>query len=309
MQKLFGSAAAAAGALLVTQWAHAHSFICEKTVNGSNFLEVSSYPATLQYEITVTNNHPTDASTAQSVSDASLAMLGFAFEPAAPFTLGVGQSVTDTFDVVLASAEDCMTFAGSDGVADDRMVNEFVVTWDKGAAQCSATVVCKAPPPPPPPPPEGGATRTPGFFKTHEDALAACLAEGAIDLGILSIDSPSAALGLLWGSPAAFDTDEKRDDLEKARFLLARHTLVGTCNLRLFGTEPDPSDLLAQAVAALSGTDCSLMHDLAEDIDDFNNSGDDEDFPEGFEPGPATPRHAASIADDPTMPSDEQCSG
>jgi hypothetical protein len=273
-------------------------------------LEVTSYPTTLHYEFTVANSHPSSASTALSAMDAALSSLGFSFEPAAPFTLAVGASATDTFDVVLASAEECMDLAASDGVADDRFVNMFEVKWDRSAAQCSATVVCMQPPPPPPPPPppEGGATRTPGYFKTHEQALMACLEE-PVDLGMMSIDSMSAALGLLWGSPAVHDTGEKRSDIDRARFLLARHLLVATCNTRLFGTSPDPADLIAQAVAALAGTDCAEMKELAGALDEFNNSGTEEDFPEGFAGGPATPRHAAGLADDPTTPSGEQCGG
>ena len=301
------SIGAAAGALLVTHLAQAHSFVCEKTVNGTTMLEVDTFPMTLSYTLTATNSHATSASTAQSATDAMLASLGFTFEPAAPFTLPVGGSATDTFDVTLQSPEDCMDLAGKDGVADDRFINTFVVAWDRGSTECSATVICKAPPPPPPP--TGGATRTPGFFKTHEDALSQCLAEGSIDLGSVTVDSMESALGILWGSPASFDTGEKRGDLDRARFLLARQLLVATCNTRLFGTQTDPNDLIAQATAALAGTDCQLMLDLAGKLDAFNNSGDEEDFPEGFAAGPASPRHAAGIADDPTTPSGEMCGG
>lgn len=306
MRKSVSALGAAGAALLATQVAQAHSFTCEKTVNDVTWLEVSSYPTTLHYELTATNSHASDASTAQSASDPALASLGFSFEPVAPFTLAVGGAVSDEFHVVLENADDCMNLAAADGIGDDRFVNVFMVSWDRGSAQCSATVVCM---PPPPLPPEGGATRTPGFFKTHEAALSACLAEGAVDLGVMSIDSLEAALGLLWGSPAVDDTGASRSELDRARFLLARHTLVATCNVRLFDTQPEESDLIAQAVAALSGTDCELMHELAESADAFNNSGTEEDFPSGFVAGPATPRHAASIADDPTMPSAEQCGG
>lgn len=308
MRKSFLSIGAAAGALLMTHLAQAHSFVCQKTVNGTNMLEVASYPTTLSYVLTVSNSHATSASTAQSVSDPAMSSLGFTFEPAAPFTLPVGGTVTDTFEVMLNSVEDCIDLAAKDGVADDRFVNVFTVAWDRSSAQCSATVICKQPPPPPPPPPEGGATRTPGFFKTHEQALQACLDEGAIELGSVTVDSMASALGLLWGSPASFDTGEKRGDLDRARFLLSRHLLVATCNTRLFGTQPE-GDLLADGAAALSGTDCGLMHDLAGSLDEFNNSGDDEDFPEGFVKGPATPRHAAGMADDPTAPSGGMCGG
>jgi hypothetical protein len=140
-------------------------------------------------------------------------------------------------------------------------------------------------------------------------ALQACLDSGPIDLGFLGVTSIEAALGLLWGSPASFDTGEKRDQLEKARFILARQTLVGICNQRLFGSSPTPTDLLTQAVSALGGTNCSSMLSLASSVDAFNNSGDSVAFPAGFDPGAATPQTAASLADDPTAPTSETCSG
>jgi hypothetical protein len=49
------------------------------------------------------------------------------------------------------------------------------------------------------------------------------------------------------------------------------------------------------------------MHDLKDDIDAYNNSGTSEDFPEGFEKGPATPQQASGMADDPTEPSMDAC--
>jgi hypothetical protein len=288
--------------------AHAHLFTCEKTVNGSSYVELSSYPAALNYHFAVINSHPTSPSTASSVSDPALASLGYSFSPAPPFTLPVGGSHTDSFSVPLASYEECQELAAKDGVADDRFVNVFTVTWHGGSAQCSATVVCREPPPPPPPPMDGEATRTMGFFKTHEQALAACLESGPVELGIVTITSLESALGLLWGSPAVFETGQRRNSLDRARFLLARQALVGSCNVRLFGTEPEPSDLLSDAIDALAGTDCELIRMYAEAIDAYNNSGTDESFPDGFIAGPATPRHAASIAYDPTTPSGQQCS-
>lgn len=301
-RKAVSSIGVAAGALLLTPLAHAHSFVCEKTVNDMSVVEVDAYPTTLSYEFTVINDHDQHASTAQSVSDPAMSSLGFSFEPATPFTLPFGGSVSDTFDVVVESFEDCMDLAAADGVADDRFVNVFEVTWDRGAAQCSATVVCVAPPPPPPPP-QGLATRTPGFFKTHPEAVEACLAESSFGIDL------EAALGLLWGTPARFDTGEKRSKLDKSRFLLARHLLVASCNVELFDSQPEDADLIADAFAALFGTDCELMRELAEALDEFNNSGTDEDLPEGFEAGPASPRDAAAIADDPTTPSGETCNG
>jgi hypothetical protein len=283
----------------IAETADAHSFVCEKTVNGGSLLEVTSYPTTLHYEFTVINDHPSDPSVYTDVSDPSLA--GFAFDPPAPYEVPVGQSVTDTFDVVLSSPEQCSSLAAADGIADDAFVNTFTVTWESGQAVCSARVDCAAPPP------AGGATRTPGFYKTHVDAMAQCLEGGPIDLGFLTIATLEEALGLLWAVPAKYESGEHRSKLDKARFILGRHTLVATCNERLFGTEPTPATLIADAVAALASTDCALMMELAALVDAFNNSGDDEPLPDGFVAGPATPRAAAGMGDDPTSPSGESC--
>jgi hypothetical protein len=287
--------------------ADAHEFICEKTVNGGASVEVTSYPTTLQFEFKVINSHPTHPSIYQSVSDPMLS--GFTFTPAGPHEVPVGGSVTDTFDVTLASAEECRDLAASDGIADDVLMNTLTVTWHGGQASCSASVTCAPPPPPPPPPPpEGGATRTPGFFKTHVQALEACMAEGSIDLGFVQIESVEQALGLLWGVPSKFTgSGIKRSSLDRARFILGRHTLVGVCNMRLFDTAPSPADLLSDAVAALAGTDCALMRQLAEEVDAFNNSGTEEPFPEGFSAGPATPIDAWLMNTDPTSPSGQVC--
>ncbi|HSP81853.1 MAG TPA: hypothetical protein VLQ93_25255, partial [Myxococcaceae bacterium] len=35
--------------------------------------------------------------------------------------------------------------------------------------------------------PHWEATRTPGFFKTHEQALRDCLSKGAVNLGVVTI--------------------------------------------------------------------------------------------------------------------------
>jgi hypothetical protein len=184
--------------------------------------------------------------------------------------------------------------------------NLMTVTWDSGTAQCTARVVCA-------PeactdnctPPSTGATRTMGFFKTHESALSQCLAGGAIDLGFMSVSTLESALGLLWGSPSVFGDGTTRSGLDMDRFLLARQTLTGICNQRLFGTSP--GTLLSQAIDALSGEDCSLIQSLETQVDAFNGSGDAVATPGGFNAGPATPKHAQSIAVDPTSPSGLSC--
>lgn len=307
MRKTALSVACAIAALGFANAASAHSFICEKKVEGAATYEVTSYPVTLTFTFTVINDYA-GWSTYTSVTDPTFP--GFSFAPPAPYSMPVGGYVVHTQTLTLDSYEHCRRMADNDGSPDDLWMNTLTVGWDSGSqASCSASVSCLPElPPPPPPPPEGGATRTPGFYKTHPDALSACLAGGAVSLGFMNVESVATAMGLLWGSPAAFEDGQKRDALEKARFILGRHTLVASCNQRLFGTLPAPSDLVAQAVAALGGTHCSLMHSLATQVDAYNNSGDDEPFPLGFDPGPADPKFGSTF-NDPTNPSPLQCSG
>ena len=69
-----------------------------------------------------------------------------------------------------------------------------------------------------------------------------------------------------------------------------------------------PAYLLEDAVYALSGSDCTAIKALVTEVDAYNNSGDPIRLPPGFDPGPAKPKQAKSIADDPTSPSGEKCS-
>jgi hypothetical protein len=243
-----------------------------------------------------------------------LEALGFQFTPAPPFSIDPSGSTSDDFEVTVNSQAECAALAlplpgGVPTIITPSQVNVdnlMTVTWDSGTAQCTARVVCA-----PPPcvdncvPPTTGATRTMGFLKTHESALSQCLAGGAIDLGFMSVSTLESALGLLWGSPSSFGDGTTRADLDKARFLLARQTLVGICNQRLFGTTPGA--LLSNAVAALSGQNCTLIGSIEGLVDAFNGSGDAVAFPSGFNAGPATPKHAQSIAVDPTSPSGLSC--
>jgi hypothetical protein len=293
----------ALGALCVASAARAHEMKCTKTVNGQSAIELDTFPATLTYVVTVFNTHPTMPSTALSLTDTLFDPLNLHFNPPPPFTLQVGEHVTNTFIISVPDFQTCENLSKLDGDDDDTIINTFTVVWDLGQASCSAKVVCVPPVTQPP----GGATRTMGFFKTHEDSLTQCLNKGSIDLGFLTISTLPNALGLLWDSPAKDGLGNKRSDLDSARIRLARQTLVGICNERLFGTVPSPSTLFADAVTALAGKSCTTMDTLESAIDKFNGSGDNVAFPNGFNPGPSTPQHAQSIATDPVTPSGQTC--
>jgi hypothetical protein len=219
-----------------------------------------------------------------------------------PFTLGVGESTSATMNVEIPSYEVCRQLAAYDGTQDSTVQNTVTVTWDLGSAQCGAELQCL----PPGPPPTGGATRTMGFFKVHEEATQACLAQGPVDLEIATITTLEDALGLLWASPSRYDTHQRRSEWDRDALLLARQLFVAICNERLFGADLSTT-LVEQSRSALQGTDCGLMTTLAGQLDAFNNSNDEVPFPAGFDPGPATPQHARSIADDPTVPTTNTC--
>lgn len=281
--------------------ARAHELACEKTFNGQQMVTVSTYPADVEVRITISNTHLTSPSTALAVEITGLPEENGLFSP--PFTLPVGGSQTATMNIHIDSYEQCLQLAAMDYVTDSTLNNTVKVIWDQGSAQCGAQLMCQ---PPDNQPPGGGATRTMGFFKTHEQALQACVAEGPIDLEIATVDSLEDALGLLWASPARYESGAPRSEWDRDALLLARQLMVAICNERLF--DADLSDtLLADSLEALGGTDCSLMTELASELDAFNNSNDEVSFPEGFDPGPATPRHAESIADDPTSPTSNVC--
>jgi hypothetical protein len=283
--------------------ARAHLLECVKTVNGTQYYEVSSYPDRLTYRIRVKNLLADQISKIKQASDPLLETLGWEYEYKGWYEVPPGGYVDlSPYDVYLDDEKDCLYLAALDGKADRKIENTFIVGFDhKGEwteRTCSAVVYCGK---------EGKATRTPGFYKTHERALESCLSDGPITLGSIRVDSLEEALGLLWGSPAKFAGGSKRSDFDQSWYLLARHTLVAICNQRNFGTPTSPRSLIRDALAALSGDDCEKMGRLQDALDAYNNGGDKEPFPDGFDPGPATPQHASAIADDPTGPTSGRC--
>lgn len=286
-------------ALAWTAPARAHELRCEKTVDGKAIVELKQYPATLHYRWTVFNIAP-DPSVVLSLTDSVLSPQNTL---PSPVTIPVGGSISGEATLAIASFAACEEIATwSPQYGAPVVENVISAGWDLGEAQCRARVVCR---PETPPPPVTGATRTMGFFKTHLDAAQACLDGGQIDLGFVQVDALAEFLGLLWGSPAAFDTGVARGELDRARFLLGRQTLVAICNQRLFGTSS--AGLVESALAALTGTSCTAIQALIASVDAFNNSGDANPFPAGLDPGPATPAAAAALADDPTSATGHTC--
>lgn len=286
--------------------AGAHEFTCEQSVDGVPLREVTHYPATLRYHFIVTNSHPSGTSEVQGVEDALLAPRGFLFTPAPPLRLAVGQSVGSDFQLTLRDEAECLALATADGAEDRLIDNRLTVTWDSGSAVCSARVVCgeTGAPPAPECQPGQGATRGLGFWKTHVDAAAVCLAAGPLDVGLGRLTTMAEVEGLLWGSPVKFANGTQRTELERQRFLVARELLVATCNVRVLGAVPASPDVLSGALGALRGTDCGALAAYEARLTRFQECGQDA----ATQPfGKADPQQAQNLARDATAPSSESC--
>src|SRR5262249_21410395 len=131
MRKRVLEAAALSAVLAASAVARAHELRCEKHVNGGAVATIDSFPADVTWEIEVSNVNPSDPSTALSVADPMLEGLGFAFTPAAPFTLGVGDSAAVSFSMTIASFDDCVALAGAEVEASENVSldNRVTVTW------------------------------------------------------------------------------------------------------------------------------------------------------------------------------------
>jgi hypothetical protein len=287
----------------------AHEFTCEQTLDGARVQAVARYPATLRYQFTVTNSHPTDTSEALAVQDALLAPSGFRFTPAAPFRVPVGASVSGSHTLTLEDEAACLALAARDGTEDRFIDNALTVTWDTGSAVCSTRAVCGAAGGEAPAPecqPGPGATRGLGFWKTHVDAASACLAHGPVDVGLATLTRLADMEGLLWGSPARFADGTPRGELDRRRFLLARELLVATCNVRVLEAVPASPELLSRAREALAGDDCAALAAHAAKLERFHGCAKDAALP-GPTFGKADPRLALRLAKDASAPSGGTC--
>jgi hypothetical protein len=303
--------------------ASAHEFTCEKRIEidgekkpTAEAPKVMRFPATLRFHYTLKNVHPKSESVADRVEDELLEPYGFRFPFQTPLAVGVGQEKKSSFELTLASPEDCQALAASDGTADGHFDSTFRVKWALGETQATARVSCCTPfedcelacPPHDPQctdpknPIAPGASRNAGFFKVHEGALQQCLALGRMDLGVARVESLEQALGLLWASPGLDRNGEARSEAEAGRFQLAREALVASCNERLFGTEAKRGRALDEALRTLRTSGDEGAERLATELRRTNEAGTREPLPQGFDAGRATPAHAASIAADPTEP-------
>ncbi len=289
---------------LLANTAAASNLTCTKTINSLQSVTADLFPATLVYELTVTEatcawcaTQPAEhychlpgncgSSVVMAESDPVLeAMMGGSIAwsfPAQlegewakfPFWMFNGESVTTTVPLVLASYADCATRARAAGFVPDAggnivITNTYTVEWNPDHAApnavCQAELICAAP---------LGPTRTIGYFKTHPAAVASCVSGGSIDLGYFTVPQGDAvkALGVLAANPARYDDGARRSGLDQARLLLARQLLVAICNGRVFGSEP-AAGLIPAAQGALATGTCTSLAWLQGQLDAFNNSGD-----------------------------------
>jgi hypothetical protein len=178
---------------------------------------------------------------------------------------------------------------------------------------CEAVVKC-----------EGNCiTRTPGYWFTHwksTDANCATLDKaltasgGSFDLGFICLSGSheqvlNQALGFFWKKKTSV-SDGKASQLCRARKQLAFHLIAAIANVELLGTDPSgcrdllgnplPGDLIEKAREAAACGDLADIHMYTDLLDQFNNSGDDADFPDPLHSCKADPKGAKAAAVDPT---------
>lgn len=127
-----------------------------------------------------------------------------------------------------------------------------------------------------------GGTRTQGYYKNHQPARQAALANcGPFTLGPVTIATDCQAYDILWSNVAKLSDGTHRSELGKARIKLAHQLLTAQFNVCLFGLDPNSGvrTLINQANAALAGTDIALINSLQGQLDVYNNSGDGIAFP------------------------------
>jgi len=149
-----------------------------------------------------------------------------------------------------------------------------------------------------------GATRTIGYWQTHLDGMKAAIANGCVDLGVLTV-VPSGSQDLtltkmtvaeaeavMWGKIGG------RTALGQARMQLGQQLVGAMINSCLLATSPQANGfsptLLSDARAALDGNNISLILSLEGQLDKFNNSGDS--IPIAASYGSAKPQDSKAAA-------------
>jgi hypothetical protein len=162
----------------------------------------------------------------------------------------------------------------------------------------------------------GGATRTPGFWKTHYYLAQYTLEEECVDinLGWTNVNDVNVMMAIFWEKKAG------QDALCKARIQGSFHAMAAALN----NCHPDGLSLEAymdancdfdidEIPAILGGCDVKDITDLASCLGDYNEEGDDVEitFPDGLTAYNAQPKLARELAEGlfPQAECDENCNG
>lgn len=149
----------------------------------------------------------------------------------------------------------------------------------------------------------GGATRTPGFWKTHynytahilADNIPDCLGEPCIDLGWIEVCDMDEVCAVFWANNAKNSDGSKRSKLCQARMHASFHALAAIFNNCMpsgGGIPVSPAEI----AAILGGDDIGAIKDLASILADYNESGDDIAIIDPWgPPGSATPSECKSV--------------
>ncbi len=139
----------------------------------------------------------------------------------------------------------------------------------------------------------GGATRTPGFWKTHTlftDHVLTVHCGGLIDLGFAQLMSIEEVCAYFWANKSKDEDGNKRSELCRARLHASFHAIAANLNncVPSGGGIPIPP---AEIAAILGGEDIGAIKALAGELAAYNESGDDVALVDPCaEPGSATPQ-------------------
>jgi uncharacterized repeat protein (TIGR01451 family) len=149
----------------------------------------------------------------------------------------------------------------------------------------------------------GGATRTPGFWKTHynytahilADNIPDCLGEPCIDLGWIQVCNMDEVCAVFWANNTRNSDGSKRSRLCQARMHASFHALAAIFNNCMpsgGGIPVAPADI----AATLGGTNVRAIKDLASILAAYNESGDGIAIIDPWgPPGSATPSDCKSV--------------
>ena len=146
-------------------------------------------------------------------------------------------------------------------------------------------------------------TRTQGFWSTHLDAATQVwnsLAPSDRIIGTKNMGNGPASsdvsemMGGFWSNIAKKSDNSKRTALDQARMQLAQQLIAAMLNKAAFAT--DDGGLVAQGKTAFAGTNIAAIQSAQSALAAFNEGGDTQSLPSGFNQGSADPNAAKATA-------------